>query len=75
MSLRSTTRYRCRQKDLSKLEPLAQIVLDARAANPDVILADLYDHDLIPPKLRRAHKDPDLAVDRLYRHARFASKR
>ena len=53
--------------DLSKLEPLAQAVLDARAAHPDATLAELYDPDLMPPNLRRAHQALDRAVDRLYR--------
>ena len=61
--------------DLSKLEPLAQAVFDARAAHPGATLADLYDPDLMPPKLRRAHQALDRAVDRLYRRARFASER
>ena len=61
--------------DLSKLEPLAQAVLDARAAHADATLADLYDSDLMPPNLRRAHQAVDRAVDRLYRRARFASER
>ena len=57
--------------DRSGLEPLAQAVLDARAAHPDATLADLYDPDLMPPNLRRAHR----ALDRLYRRTRFASER
>ena len=61
--------------DLSKLEPLAQAVLDARAAHPGTTLADLYDPDLMPPKLRRAHRTLDHAVDRLYRAKGFASER
>ncbi len=61
--------------DLSKLEPLAQAVLDARAAHPEATLADLYDPDLMPPDLRRAHRALDRAVDRLYRRAGFASER
>ena len=61
--------------DLSKLEPLAQAVLDARAAHPDATLADLYDPDLMPPNLRRAHQAIDRAVDRLYRRTGFASER
>ena len=61
--------------DLSKLEPLAQAVLDARAAHPDATLADLYDPDLMPPALRRAHQALDRAVDRLYRKGGFASER
>ena len=61
--------------DRSKLEPLAQAVLDARAAHPGATLADLYDPDLMPPNLRRAHQALDRAVDRLYRSAGFASER
>ena len=61
--------------DHSALDPLAQAVLDARAAHPDSTLADLYDPDLTPPTLRRAHQKLDRAVDRLYRRARFANER
>ncbi len=61
--------------DRSGLEPLAQAVLDARAAHPDATLADLYDPDLMPPDLRRAHRALDRAVDRLYRRSGFASER
>ena len=57
------------------LDPLAQAVLDARAAHPDSTLADLYDPDLMPPALRRAHQRLDRAVDRLYRRTRFANER
>ncbi len=61
--------------DLSKLEPLAQAVLDARAAHPDATLADLYDPDLMQPNLRKAHQALDRAVDKLYRRTGFASER
>ena len=61
--------------DSSALEPLAQAVLDARAAHPDSTPAELYDPDLMPPNLRRAHRALDRAVDRLYRRTRFASER
>ena len=61
--------------DLSRLEPLAQAVLDARATHSGATLADLYDPDLMPPNLRRAHQALDRAVDRLYRRAGFASER
>ena len=60
--------------NLSKLEPLAQAVLDARVVHPDATLADLYDPDLMPPNLRRAHQALDRAVDRLYRSKGFASE-
>ena len=61
--------------DLSRLEPLAQAVLAARAAHPGATLADLYDPDLMPPNLRRAHQALDRVVDRLYRRAGFTSER
>ena len=61
--------------DTSALEPLAQAVLDARAAHSGATLADLYDPDLMPPNLRRAHNALDRAVDRLYRRQRFTSER
>ena len=61
--------------DRSKWKPLAQAVLDARATHPDATLAELYDPDLMPPDLRRAHQAIDRAVDRLYRAKGFTSER
>ena len=61
--------------DIHGLNPLAQAVLDARADHPDATLAELYDPDLMPPNLRRAHQALDRAVDRLYRPNRFSSER
>ena len=61
--------------DMSKLELLAQAILDARANHPTATLANLYDPDLMPPNLRRAHQALDHAVDRLYRRLGFASER
>lgn len=58
-----------------KIELLAQAVLDARASHPASSLADLYDPDTMPVNLRKAHAALDLAVDRLYRAAPFASDR
>lgn len=60
---------------LSRLEPLAQTVLDARASHPNATLADLYDPELMPPNLRRAHQALDRAVDRLYRPGGFTMER
>ena len=60
---------------LSKLEPFAKDVLDARAAHPGATLAELYDPDLMPLNLRKAHKSLDRAVDRLYRRTGFPSQR
>ena len=64
-----------RRNNSDKLESLAQAVFDARATFPDATLADLYDPDLMPPTLRRAHRALDRAVDRLYRSRGFASER
>lgn len=61
----------------AQIEALAQAVLDARALpkNATSTLADLYDPDTMPAELRRAHRDLDTAVDRLYRRAPFGSDR
>ena len=37
--------------------------------------ADLYDPDVMPEELRKAHRALDKAVDRLYRKEPFASDR
>ena len=58
-----------------RVERLAQAVLDARAEHPGATLADLYDPDLMPANLRKAHRTLDAAVDRLYRPAPFGSDR
>ena len=51
----------------AKLDAPAQAVLDTRAAHPDATLAELYDPDLMPTDLHKAHRELDRAVDRLYR--------
>jgi len=55
-----------------KLTPLAQAVLDARAAQAGASLADLYHPTTMPPAVRRAHQALDKAVDRLYQAEAFA---
>ena len=60
---------------LIKLEHLAQAVLDARTSHCDTSLANLYDPDLMPPNLRRAHHALDRAVDQLYKRKGFSSER
>ena len=61
--------------DLSRLEILAQAVLDARNEHPDSTLADMYDPDLMLPALHKAHQAVDKAVDRLYRREPFGCER
>ena len=60
---------------LPRLTSLGQAILDARAAHPEASLADLYDPNVMPPALRRAHQALDPAVDRLYRTEPFADDR
>ena len=60
---------------IASIETAAQAVLDTRASHPTSHLAALYDPDLMPPDLRRAHQTLDKAVDRLYKRSRFASER
>lgn len=59
----------------SKVEELAQAVLDARAHYPDSTLAQLYDPLLMPPELVQAHQRLDRAVERCYRPEPFQSDR
>lgn len=59
----------------ARLDDLAQAILDARAQFPEATLAELYDPDLMPPSLRKAHQANDRYVDSLYRKGGFATER
>ena len=48
------------------IEKTAQAILDARALYPDCSLADLYDPLTMPPELRKAHQQNDIAVMKAY---------
>ena len=48
-----------------------EAVLEARAKYPHSSLADLYDPLAMPKELAKAHKELDLAVDKLYRKTPF----
>lgn len=50
----------------AKIEQTAQAILDARALYPDASLADLYDEAVMPPELRKAHRQNDRAVWEAY---------
>jgi hypothetical protein len=63
------------EKHREKIRSLAQCVLDARAEFPNSTLADLYDVDVMPLQLRKAHQDLDKAVDKLYRPNPFTDDR
>jgi hypothetical protein len=63
------------EQQKAQIEKLAQAILDARQAefdkDPTTSLADLYDPDIMPPALRKAHKALDSAVDKLYQPKGF----
>ena len=58
-----------------RVSRLAGAVLDARKLFKEATFADLYDRDLMPPELRKAHHALDLAVDKLYRTGAFSGDR
>ena len=58
-----------------KVRVCAQAVLAARAEFPDATLADLYDADVMPQQLRKAHRELDEVVDKLYRAVAFTGDR
>jgi type I restriction-modification system DNA methylase subunit len=59
----------------AKIQALAQAVLDTRKKHKGSTLADLYDPDLMPANLRKAHQALDKGVDKLYRNEAFPSDR
>ncbi|MDE7137114.1 MAG: class I SAM-dependent DNA methyltransferase, partial [Ruminococcus sp.] len=50
----------------NRIETTAQAILNARNLYPDCSLADLYDETFMPPELRKAHQQNDLAVMNAY---------
>lgn len=59
----------------SKIVDFAKGILDARALFPNSSLADMYDPDVMPAELRKAHRVLDGAIDKLYRGASFSGDR
>lgn len=59
------------QKD--GVRKLARVVLDVRERYVGATLSDLYKSALMKPDLRKAHRDLDSAVDRLYKSGGFQS--
>ncbi|MBR4327035.1 MAG: class I SAM-dependent DNA methyltransferase [Bacteroidales bacterium] len=54
------------EKQKAKIEKTAQKILDIRSKYEEASLADLYDNLTMPPDLRKAHRDNDLAVLEAY---------
>jgi hypothetical protein len=63
-----------RDKNKKVVETKAQKVLDVRAEFAESSLADLYDPLIMPPKLVKAHKELDKAVDLCYRRQAFTNE-
>ena len=61
-------------KQRAKIEATAQKILDARAKYPESSFASLYNDDLMPPELKKAHKDNDAAVCEAYGFAKNISE-
>lgn len=55
-----------RDKDLTVLTPFALKVLKARQVNTNQTLKELYDPILMPTNLRKAHREIDKEVDKIY---------
>lgn len=53
-------------KQKEEIEKTAQAILDARNNYPESSLADLYDPTVMPPDLRKAHRNNDKAVLQAY---------
>ena len=59
----------------NNIEKYANQVLKIRSKYPKSTLSELYNQRTMPPDLRDAHKNLDLAVDKLYRKKKFTSER
>ena len=58
-----------------KIEQLVDELLETRSNHTSSTLSDLYDPDLMPPDLRKAHDNLDAAVEKLYKRSGFSSER
>jgi hypothetical protein len=63
------------EKQGARLADLAKAIVAVRRSFPAATLSDLYDPDLMPPALRKAHRALDGAVDNLYRARPFEDDR
>lgn len=54
------------EEQWTRIERTAQGILDARSLYPECSLADLYDEATMPPELRKAHQQNDMAVMQAY---------
>lgn len=62
------------EKQIKAIEIAAQKILDARQEHVNSSLSDLYDINLMPINLTKAHQELDKAVDLSYRPQAFTSE-
>lgn len=62
------------EAQVKSVESAAQAVLDARALNPSLTLADMYRQSFMPPDLIKAHQALDRAVDACYQKQVFTTE-
>jgi len=53
-------------KDKASIIAAGEKILEVRHSNPDMSLADLYNHYVMKPELRKAHENLDRAVDKAF---------
>ena len=63
------------ERQRARLEKLANAIVVVRRSFPAATLSDLYDPDLMPPALLKAHRALDREVDKLYRASPFEDDR
>lgn len=61
-------------KQIADIEKLAEEVLLVRSDHTEKTLAQMYDPEKMPEDLREAHKELDIAVERLYRNKPFENE-
>ncbi len=61
-------------KQIKKIENAAQKILDIRATYTNSSLSDLYDTNLTPVKLLKAHRELDKIIDSTYRPEPFENE-
>ncbi|WP_350644653.1 DNA methyltransferase [Pseudoalteromonas sp. G24-MNA-CIBAN-0072] len=62
------------EKQKENIEKLAEEVLLVRADHVEKTLGQMYDPDKMPEDLREAHKELDIAVEKLYRNKPFENE-
>ncbi|MFV0361910.1 MAG: type IIL restriction-modification enzyme MmeI, partial [Suipraeoptans sp.] len=60
-------------KDKENLNQYVFDILDERSKYPEKTMAQLYDPDIMPSELKKAHRELDAAIERCYRLQPFTS--